>query len=111
MYGFTRTVRAIGPAMSAALVMVMFPVSSSIWKMFPSFPGGGGKDENVELAVNPDAPPSLPQPLLTSQYPVTDLLTPVLVPVSGEQRPRLQHQSSILQVSEGKMSSVGPGQL
>ena len=36
--GFTRTVRVIGPTISAALVMVMFPVSSSIWKMFPSFP-------------------------------------------------------------------------
>lgn len=35
---FTRTVRVIGPMMSAALVMVMFPVSSSIWKIFPSFP-------------------------------------------------------------------------
>lgn len=36
---FTRTVRVIGPTISAALAMLMFPVSSSIWNMFPSFPG------------------------------------------------------------------------
>lgn len=45
--------------MSAAFVMVMFPVSSSIWKMFPSFPEGGGKDKNLELAVNSEVRPSV----------------------------------------------------
>lgn len=38
MFVFTRMVRVIGPAISAALAMEMFPVSSSIWKIFPSFP-------------------------------------------------------------------------
>lgn len=38
LFIITRMVRKIGPTISAALIIVMFPVSSSIWKIFPSFP-------------------------------------------------------------------------
>ena len=37
---------------------------------------------------------------LTSKDPVADLLAPVLVSVSGENRTRFQNQRSVLQVSE-----------
>lgn len=120
---FTRTVRVIGPTMSAAFVMVMFPVSSSIWKMFPSFP-----DERKTRRLDSKCSKhfqnfkSLKELCLvcfhrfyitaafilwfclysgsgsvqTSQDSVADQLAPVLVSVLGEHRTRFQHQRTLL---------------